>query len=87
MTDSAISTLQTLFGSELLFYILVFIAIIGALFFFRASKEFVVGILFLVLIYVGKSGIIPIWISGVFLITIGIFISSMLWKFFFKGGQ
>jgi len=87
MTDGGIATIQALLGSEIFFFVVLFILIVGIMFFIRASKEFIVGILFLGLTYVGMSGIIPLWISRIFLVIMGVFIPTILWKFFFKGGQ
>jgi len=86
MTDSGLSTIVSLFGSELVISLLFLAVLLGILFFILASKEFVLGIMFMLLTYFGLSGIIPLWISASFLIMIGLFFATFIWKFFFRGG-
>jgi hypothetical protein len=82
-----LSVFSNVFGNPLIFLLIAILLITAFLFFIRASKEVFIGFLFIILIGSSSSGFIPAWVLGVVLIILGLFLSNIIIKTFFRGGN
>jgi len=74
-------------GNTTLLTILGLVIFIGVLFFIRASKEVIIGLLLMLCYFLADAGIIPTWIFGMLLILAGLYVGSFIIRAFFRGGQ
>jgi hypothetical protein len=81
-----VGLISSVFGNPITFVLIGMLVICAFLFFIRASKEVIIAILTILITATAGSGFIPVWVVGVVIVIVGLFLAPLLIRMFFRGG-